>query len=137
MPALYIRSAIPLRSRTQYDSNITVGNGGANMDEENNSQNLSTLRLKSIHSIIVIKDPEDNHHCLVFQDGWRLEFIGRYHMIVADCLDLMRRTVFALVAGGANVEHVFLHTNDPDRTRWRVDYSPKKGESNALRLTVV
>lgn len=107
------------------------------MDEENHSQNLTTLRLKSIHSIIIIKDPEDNHHCLVFHDGWKLEFIGRYHMIVADCVELMRRTVFALVAGGSNTELIRVHTNDPDRTRWKVDYNPPKSEANALRLTVV
>ncbi len=107
------------------------------MDEENHSQNLTTLRLKSIHSIIITKDPTDSDHCLVFHDGWRLEFIGRYEMTVAACLDLMRRTVFALVAGGANVEHIKVHTNDPDRTRWKVDYDPAKGEANALRLTVV
>lgn len=107
------------------------------MDEENHSQNLSTLRLKSIHSIVVIKDPENNQDCLVFHDGWKLEFIGKYHMTVADCLDFLRRTVFALVAGGANVEHIKVHTNDSDRTRWKVDYNPKKAEANALRLTVV
>jgi hypothetical protein len=107
------------------------------MDEQNHSQNLTTLRLKSIHSIIITKDPTDNAHCLVFHDGWQLEFIGRYEMMVADCLDLMRRTVFALVAGGAHIEHIKLHTDDPDRQKWRVDYHPEMKDANALRLTVV
>ena len=103
-------------------------------DIEEYRKSLTTLKFGSTNSVLLIKHPNEES-TVVIHDGWKREHIGTFPLTVSDTLNLLRRSAFALVAGGINIQHIRIHTIGDDPSTWGVEYEHE--EPNALRLHIV
>jgi hypothetical protein len=96
-------------------------------------------------SLVVLKDPKQTKedieqnglNTVVLHDGFTLQFVGRFRMTPAEVLTFLRSSFWALTPGKLHIDHICVIHDDPDPSKWKLDYNPPYEKVNCLRITVI